>query len=106
VGQVPKARILEEPREVNVLVPPQQDLPQILQEAGTAGLPFVPAAVGGIADLTPCHRRADLLFGPGDVAGAHRAPDHAPRGPDAQCGGRVRPAHARPGRLLAPRSRR
>jgi glycosyltransferase involved in cell wall biosynthesis len=64
LGPQPKERILEEMLGADVLVLPsgEENLPQVLQEAGAIGLPFIATNVGGVKDLVPAaHERAMLV---------------------------------------------
>jgi glycosyltransferase involved in cell wall biosynthesis len=64
LGPQPKERILEEMLAADLLVLPsgEENLPQVLQEAATIGLPFIATNVGGVKDLVPPeHERAMLV---------------------------------------------
>jgi glycosyltransferase involved in cell wall biosynthesis len=68
LGPQPKERVLEEMMAADVLVLPsgEENLPQVLQEAGAIGLPFIATDVGGVKDLVPPGHERSMLVGHGD----------------------------------------
>jgi glycosyltransferase involved in cell wall biosynthesis len=68
LGPQPKERVLEEMLAADLLVLPsgEENLPQVLQEAGAIGLPFIATNVGGVKDLVPPEHERAMLVGHGD----------------------------------------
>jgi glycosyltransferase involved in cell wall biosynthesis len=68
LGALPKERILEEMLAADLLVLPsgEENLPQVLQEAATIGLPFIATNVGGVKDLVPPEHERAMLVSHGD----------------------------------------
>jgi glycosyltransferase involved in cell wall biosynthesis len=68
LGPQPKERILEEMLAADLLVLPsgEENLPQVLQEAATIGLPFIATNVGGVKDLVPPEHERAMLVNHGD----------------------------------------
>jgi glycosyltransferase involved in cell wall biosynthesis len=68
LGPQPKERILEEMLAADLLVLPsgEENLPQVLQEAATIGLPFIATNVGGVSDLVPPEHERAMLVNHGD----------------------------------------
>jgi glycosyltransferase involved in cell wall biosynthesis len=68
LGPQPKERILEEMLAADLLVLPsgEENLPQVLQEAATIGLPFIATNVGGVSDLVPPEHERAMLVDHGD----------------------------------------
>ena len=68
LGALPKDRVLEEMLAADVLVLPsgEENLPQVLQEAGAIGLPFIATNVGGVKDLVPPEHERAMLVDHGD----------------------------------------
>jgi glycosyltransferase involved in cell wall biosynthesis len=68
LGPQPKERVLEEMLAADVLVLPsgEENLPQVLQEAATIGLPFIATNVGGVKDLVPAEHEREMLVAHGD----------------------------------------
>ncbi len=71
LGSMDKAAVLQEMIQADALVLPSQteNLPQVLQEAGSIGLPFVASNVGGVRDFVPDGLEGALLVAPNDAPG-------------------------------------
>ena len=71
LGAMNKEAVLQEMIQADALVLPSQteNLPQVLQEAGSIGLPFVASRVGGVKDFVPDGLENSILVEPNDAAG-------------------------------------